>query len=108
MSARIRVCVAFAAPGEASLVELQLPAGATVADAAAQSALIARHGLDPAAIAFAIFGQRADPDTPLADGDRVELTRPLPADPKQVRRERARERPLPKAAPRRKPRPPAG
>jgi putative ubiquitin-RnfH superfamily antitoxin RatB of RatAB toxin-antitoxin module len=108
VTAWIRVCVAFAAPGAESLVELRLPAGATVADAAARSALIARHGLDPAAIAFAIFGQRAEPDTPLADGDRVELTRPLCVDPKQVRRERARARPLPKAAPRRKARPPAG
>ena len=107
MSAGIRVCVAFAAPGAESLVDLRLPAGATVADAVAQSALIPRLGLDPAGIAFAVFGQRADPDTPLADGDRVELTRPLAAEPMQVRRQRARERPLPKAAPKRKARPPA-
>ena len=102
MTATIRVCVAYAAPGVEALVDLRLPAGATVADAVAHSALVGRHGLDPAAIAFAIFGQRAAADTPLADGDRIELTRPLPADPKHARRERARARPAQKPLPRRK------
>jgi len=102
MTATIGVQVAYAAPGVEALVELRLPAGATVADAVAHSAFVAIHGLDPAAIAFAIFGQRAAADTPLADGDRIEVTRPLPADPKHARRERARARPLPKPAPRRK------
>jgi putative ubiquitin-RnfH superfamily antitoxin RatB of RatAB toxin-antitoxin module len=102
MSATIGVCVAYAAPGVEALVELRVPAGATVADAIAQSALVARYGLDPAAIAFAIFGQPAPADTPLADGDRIEITRPLPADPKHARRERARARPTQKPLPRRK------
>jgi len=102
------VCVAYAAPGVETVVDLRLPVGATVADAVACSALIARHRLDPASIAFAIFGQRADAHTPLVDGDRVELTRPLPADPKQARRERAHARPLRKPPPRRKGRAGAG
>lgn len=102
MSATIRVCVVYAAPGVEAIVELRLPAGTSVGEAVARSALVAQHRLDPAAIAFAIFGQRADANTPLVDGDRVELTRPLPADPKQARRERARLRPLPRSkAPRR-------
>lgn len=102
MTATIRVCVAYAAPGIETLVALRLPPGATVADAVAQSALMVRHRLDPRSIAFAIFGQRAQAGTPLADGDRVELTRPLPADPKHARRERASARALPKPPPRRK------
>jgi putative ubiquitin-RnfH superfamily antitoxin RatB of RatAB toxin-antitoxin module len=102
VSATIRVCVAYAAPGVEARVDLRLPAGTTVGEAVARSALLAQHRLDPAAIAFAIFGQRADADTPLIDGDRVELTRPLAADPKQVRRERAQLRPLPRTKPPRK------
>jgi uncharacterized protein len=105
MTATIRVCVAYAAPGIEALVDLRLPAGATVADAVSRSDLIARHHLDPRTIAFAIFGQRAEAGTPLADGDRLELTRPLPADPKHARRERARASPLTKPPPRRKARP---
>jgi putative ubiquitin-RnfH superfamily antitoxin RatB of RatAB toxin-antitoxin module len=56
----------------------------------------ARLALDRAAIGYAIFGQRARADTPLRDGDRVELTRPLVADPKDARRRRARDHPLAK------------
>lgn len=102
MTATIGVCVAYAAPGVEALVELRLPSGTTVAEAVARSGLVAGYGLDPATFAFAIFGQRAKADTPLADGDRVEITRPLPADPKHARRERARGRPPPQSPPRRK------
>lgn len=93
MSARLRVVVAYAAPGSEALVPLELDAGATVADAVARSGLVARYALVPAALGYAIFGQTAQPGTPLAEGDRVELTRPLVADPKDRRRQRARGRP---------------
>ncbi len=69
---------------------VDLPAGATVADAVARSGLVARYGIDRAALGFAIFGRRVRADAPLADGDRVELTRPLVVDPKAARGERAR------------------
>ena len=82
MSARIGVAVAYAAPGIEIIIALTLPAGATVAEAVVASGLRERCGLAPDVIAFAIHGQRADPDTPLADGDRVEITRPLQVDAK--------------------------
>jgi len=92
----MRVTVAYADPAGESLIEVTLPLGATVADAVAASDVIARHALDPVAIAFAIFGRRALGGTPLLDGDRVEVTRPLLADPKDTRRRRARaSRPTP-------------
>jgi hypothetical protein len=94
---RLSVAVAFAAPGVALLVDVTLPAGATVADAVAASGLVARCGLPEQALAYAIHGQRADRDTPLVDGDRVEMTRPLIADPKQARHARAARHPLPRA-----------
>ena len=88
-SATLAVSVAYAAPGIETLVSLALPPGATVDDAVAQSGIVARFALDPSMLQFAIFGQRAGGGTPLVDGDRVELTRPLVADPKRVRRKRA-------------------
>jgi len=39
-----------------------------------------------------IYGRRVPLDTQLADGDRVEILRPLAADPKEARRRRARQR----------------
>jgi uncharacterized protein len=98
----MRIVVVYAAPGVEAQVELALAPGSVVADAVAASGLIARFMLVPGALGFAIFGQRARPDTPLADGDRVELTRQLVADPMAVRRRRAADKPLPRAGKRRK------
>ena len=88
-SGALTVTVAYAAPGVEALVTVTLPPGATIDDAIAASGIAARLGLDGARLECAIFGQRAKVGTPLADGDRVELTRPLTADPKQARRKRA-------------------
>ena len=94
----LAVSVAYAAPGVEALVALALPSGATVDDAVAQSGIVARFALDLSQFEFAIFGQRARGATPLVDGDRVELTRPLVADPKRVRRTRAASNPKRKPA----------
>ena len=86
----MRVLVAYAAPGVERLVEITLPQGAVVADAVAASGLIEQLPIDAATLALAIFGQRVTAQTPLRDGDRVELLRPLAVDPKDARRRRAR------------------
>ena len=83
----------WATPRLQDVVSVDLPEGATVADAVARSGLGIQYGLDPAALGFAVFGKRAGPDAPLADGDRVELTRPLLAEPKAARARRARATP---------------
>lgn len=88
--APLRVEVCYATPARAWRVPLRLPAGATVADALAAAALDVLVGeavVDPARLA--IFGRAVAPAERLADGDRVEVLRPLVADPKQARRERA-------------------
>lgn len=64
---------------------LELPVGATVADAVAACGI----GLEGVA-GWAVFGERAAPQRPLAEGDRVELLGPLRVDPKEARRRRAR------------------
>lgn len=98
----MRVDVAYAGPEGEEVERVDLPAAATLADALARSTLPLRLGLDLAALSFALYGQRAAPHSPLRDGDRVELLRPLAADPKVVRRQRAAENPLPRPRPRAK------
>ena len=85
----LTVTVAYAAPGVEAIATVALPAGATIDDAIAASGITAQLGLDSARLEYAIFGQRAKGGTPLAEGDRVELTRPLTAVPKRARRQRA-------------------
>jgi uncharacterized protein len=98
------VTVAYAAPDFEALVIVTLSAGATVNDAVAQSGIMARLSLDPMIVEFAIFGRRVKGMTVLVEGDRVELTRPLVADPKRARRKRAADHPPPQSNPRKKPR----
>ena len=75
-------------PRRFELAEVQLPEGATVHDAV----MAAGWGADLEAVAYAVFGQRVEDDAPLCDGDRVELLRPLLADPKEARRQRVEDR----------------
>ena len=78
----MRVEVVQAHADRAEIVKLDLPAGATVRDA------LAAAGIDAQRVG--IFGKRVSADARLADGDRVEVYRPLQIDPKQARRQRAR------------------
>jgi putative ubiquitin-RnfH superfamily antitoxin RatB of RatAB toxin-antitoxin module len=87
----VNVTVVWAAPGVADVVPVVLDAGATVADAVAQSRLADDYGLVLTRLAVAIFGKRVAWDSPVADGDRVEITRPLVSDPKEARKRRAQE-----------------
>ena len=84
--AAIRVEVVYARPDGADAVTVELPPGARVRDALRAS------GFDVDVSAVGIFGKRVRPDAPLADGDRVEIYRPLALDPKERRRQRARKR----------------
>jgi uncharacterized protein len=92
--ATIQVEVAYALPEQAWRVPLTLPAQATVAEALAAAAMPGRiPGLVVDPERLAVFGRRVLPDEVLHDGDRVEILRPLSADPMQARRRRARENP---------------
>lgn len=82
----ISVEVVYAQAKEVDTVSLRMPAGATVREA------IAASGFSAAFAAAGIFGRRVPLDTKLADGDRVELYRPLALDPKEQRRQRARKK----------------
>jgi len=82
----IEVEVVLAWPQQVQSRRLQLPEGATVAEAVAAAALEGSAGCPVAAV----HGVLARPQQALLDGDRVELLRPLQADPKENRRRRAR------------------
>jgi uncharacterized protein len=73
-------------------VQLELPAGSCVDDAIRESGL---SPLLPSDAAFGVFGSLRSGRDALAAGDRVEIYRPLLADPKQSRRRRAARRKVP-------------
>ena len=89
----MRVAVAVALPGRQEVIEVEVAARATVADAIAAARLEARFpGVDFAAMRTGIWSRPADLHAVLRDGDRVELYRELKADPKDMRRSRAKAR----------------
>jgi uncharacterized protein len=93
-AAAIDVIVVLALPDHATEIAVQLPAGATLADALERSGLAARHpNVDVACSKVGIFGKLADRKAILADGDRVEVYRALVAEPKEGRLRRAAGRP---------------
>ena len=82
----IRVELLRAWPQRHEAKTIELADGANVGDALAA----VNWGLDAEFVGLAVFGQAATEATTLHDGDRVELLRPLLADPKENRRRRAR------------------
>jgi putative ubiquitin-RnfH superfamily antitoxin RatB of RatAB toxin-antitoxin module len=92
MTDTIRIEVAYALPERQEVVPLALPAGSTVQQAVEASGLPAQHPeIDLAKGKFGIYSKLARLDTVLRDRDRVEIYRPLIADPKEVRKQRAAE-----------------
>jgi putative ubiquitin-RnfH superfamily antitoxin RatB of RatAB toxin-antitoxin module len=86
----IRVEVAYALPHRQAIVPLDVEAGTTALQAAHKSGLDTQfEELDVDNARLGIFGKVVSPGQVLHDGDRVEIYRPLIADPKQVRKERA-------------------
>ena len=89
-SERIQVEVAYAHPDEQVIMELSVVPGATAEEAIRESGILERfREIDLARNNVGVFGKRVNLDTVLKDGDRVEIYRPLIADPKESRRARA-------------------
>jgi uncharacterized protein len=84
----VMVDVVFARPGRQILRRVRLPAGSTVEDALAASGLAEELG-NPSPGPVGIYGKAVSARTIVRDGDRVEIYRPLRADPKDLRRLRA-------------------
>ena len=80
----LTVEVVYALPEREESARVAVQSGATVRDVLAKSGLL--HLVRGK---VGIFGKVVPEDTPVADGDRVEIYRPLAADPKEARRARA-------------------
>lgn len=89
---QITVEVVFAKFGEQALEQLQVPADATVETVIRQSGFLERFPeIDLKANRVGIFGKATTLAATLNDGDRIEIYRPLIADPKEARKRRAAE-----------------
>jgi putative ubiquitin-RnfH superfamily antitoxin RatB of RatAB toxin-antitoxin module len=85
--ADIEVEVVYALSRREQSIRLIVPEGATVREVLEQSGLLPQvRGK------VGIFGKVVSPNKAVADGDRIEIYRPLPADPKEARRRRAARR----------------
>jgi putative ubiquitin-RnfH superfamily antitoxin RatB of RatAB toxin-antitoxin module len=89
----IEVRVVYALRQTQTEVALKVPVGTTAREAIARSGIAAKHAeVDWDTVVVGIYGKRASLSTALLEHDRVEIYRPLIADPKQARRKRARLR----------------
>ena len=88
----LKVEVAYALPDEQLILVLEVPSGTTARQAIERSGILERFpGIDLDTQKIGIFGKLNKPDYVLRPGDRVEIYRPLIADPKAVRKQRAAE-----------------
>lgn len=93
MADTLQIEVAYAEPERQKIIRLLAHEGITAAQAAARSGIERFFpDLDLKHAEYGIFSQSCDADTALRDGDRVEIYRPLIADPKEMRRQRARKK----------------
>lgn len=92
MTESLSIEIVYALPQKQEVVHLMLPAGSTVQHAIEASGLRQKYpDIDLAKNKVGIFGKLAKLDAALRDRDRVEIYRPLLADPKEVRKKRADE-----------------
>lgn len=89
-SEEILVEVAYALPEQQVILPVKLPAGSNVEGAIQQSGILTKFPeINLAENKVGIFGKLSKLDAELRNRDRVEIYRPLIADPKEVRRQRA-------------------
>ena len=96
MSDTLNIEVLYALPHEQTLLKLVVPQGCTVAEAVHISGILEKYPeIDLATNKIGIFGKLTQADVKLRHRDRVEIYRPLIADPKEVRRKRAENKQSP-------------
>lgn len=88
----ICVEVVYALPERQYVRQVKLPAGSSVEQAILASGLLElRSDIDLASNKVGIYSRPAKLGDVLNEGDRVEIYRPLIADPKELRRQRAEQ-----------------
>ena len=83
----MQIGVAYAEPDQQVWLKLEIPEGSTLLDALNHSGILTRFPqVDLKRQKVGIFGKLAKLDTPLREGDRVEIYRPITVDPTKVKR----------------------
>lgn len=89
----MKISVVCALPAVQTLVDLDMADGATVGDALQRCRCLPQFaGVELDVMKVGIYGRLVPADTVLREGDRVEIYRPLQADPKEARRRRTARR----------------
>ena len=96
---KLNIEVAYATPAKQKIIEMVVDPGTTALDAARQSNIqsefpeieIDNYPMGIFGNAFGARGMATADEYILAEGDRIEIYRPLIADPKEVRKQRAAE-----------------
>ena len=92
MAEQITVEVAFALPDQQVILEVEVDEGSTVEQAINASGILDHFPqIDLATNKVGIFGKISKLTNPVRARDRIEIYRPLIADPKEVRKKRAAE-----------------
>ena len=85
-----RVEVVYALPLKQHVVQLKWESGMTLGSAIAQSGLLSRFPeLELDSLKAGVYSRMVPLDTVLQGGERIEIYRPLTADPREMRRKRA-------------------
>jgi len=93
MAEMLRVTVCYAAAGFEFLHPMQVRDGTTIGEAIELSGVLQAHpDINLSTQPVGIYAKKKTLDTVLRERDRVEIYRPLVADPKESRRKRAAER----------------
>jgi hypothetical protein len=83
----MKVRIAYASPTRQAWLSVEVPDGATVKDAIERSGIVQQFPeIDLEQQKVGIFSKLTKLDATLADGDRIEIYRPLTCDPKTVKR----------------------
>lgn len=89
---KINIEVAYALPEEQILLMVEVPEGTDIKGVVMRSGILELHPeLDIEILELGIFGKLAKMNQIVRDKDRIEIYRPLIADPKEVRRRKAAE-----------------
>jgi len=92
MAELISIEVVYPLAHKQEIFVVSLPEGASVRQAIEVSGVLQKYPeIDLTKNKLGVFAKLAKPDSPLRDRDRVEIYRPLIADPKEVRKQRAAE-----------------
>lgn len=90
---KVHIQLCYALPEKAFVIDLDINVGSTIEEAIHHSGLLADYpDIDLDNTKIGVFGKLKTLDTLVREGDRIEIYRPLRADPMESRRRRAQHK----------------